>query len=216
LPIATNRCWRITMFSKLQYISQGKIASEHFLNIKQVLDAGCTWIQLRIKQKEELLKIAEKVKLICQEYQATFIINDFIEIANQVSADGVHLGLGDESIENARETLGKNKIIGGTANTIVDVKQRIMEKVDYIGLGPLRFTQTKQNLSPVLGLDGYKNILSTISQNKIPIYAIGGVEMEDIAQLFDTGIYGIAISGMLTRVNDKKKCVKRINQLFYE
>lgn len=204
------------MFSKLQYISQGNSASEHFQNIQQVLDAGCTWIQLRIKQKEGVVKIAEKVKLLCHEYQATFIINDFLEITKQVDADGIHLGLGDELVEKAREILGKNKIIGGTANTLENVKQRIAEKCDYIGLGPYKFTETKQKLSPILGLDGYKNILSDLSNNKIPIYAIGGIELEDIPLLFEIGIYGVALSGMLTREIDKKLCVKRINHIFYE
>ena len=204
------------MFSKLQYISQGNTAEEHFQHIQQVLDAGCNWIQLRIKQKNELQKIAEKVKFLCEEYKASFIINDFIEIAKQVDANGVHLGLNDESVETARKILGNNKIIGGTANSLSEVNQRITEKCDYIGLGPYRFTKTKQNLSPVLGIDGYKNILSSLSNNQIPIYAIGGIELEDIKLLFETGIYGIALSGMLTREKNKKLCVKRINHILYE
>lgn len=207
------------MYSKLQYISQGETAIEQLDNIQQALDAGCDWIQLRFKNatKEELLGVAEKVKVLCQKHRAVFIINDSIELAKKIDADGVHLGLADESPIVARTILGKEKIIGGTANTIQDVLKRVEEKCDYVGLGPFRFTSTKKQLSPILGIEGYTNI-STELKNKnidIPIYAIGGIILEDVDQLVETGIYGVAVSGIITNSLDKRELVEQLNYSLY-
>ncbi|WP_228453268.1 thiamine phosphate synthase, partial [Chryseobacterium sp. CH1] len=117
-------------------------------------DNGIKWVQVRWKNapENELISLCEISKQLCSEYQAVCIINDHVQIAKEIDADGVHLGLNDSAIEEARLILGKNKIIGGTANTLSDVLLRIKESCDYIGLGPLRFTTTKEKLSPVLGL----------------------------------------------------------------
>lgn len=101
----------------------------------------------------------------------------------------------------SEHNLGENKIIGGTANTISDVLQRINEPCDYIGLGPLRFTSTKQQLSPILGFEGYQNIIKNLKEKSIDIpkiFAIGGVVLEDIEILKEIGIYGAAVSGQIT------------------
>lgn len=190
------------MYSKLQYISQGLSSEEQLANIARVLDNGCTWIQLRFKNQphKQVLTLAEQVRTLTEKYRSTLIINDSIDIAKHVGAEGVHLGLQDADILLARSVMGNNKIIGGTANTIQHVQQRITQKCDYIGLGPFRYTETKQNLSPILGLDGYKSILDLISKEEItiPIYAIGGIQLNDIDAILNTGIYGVAISGALT------------------
>lgn len=204
------------MFSKLQYISQGNTVEEQLCNIHQALDQGCDWVQLRFKNGNsvELLTLAEAVKTLCEEYLATFIINDKVDLALQVNADGVHLGLKDMKIKDARNLLGNHKIIGGTANTLEDVLQRMEEKCDYIGLGPFRQTTTKEKLSPILGLDGYQNILSKINEQhtSVPVYAIGGIEQNDIEKLIDTGIYGIAVSGLITQ---NPQVITQLNQRLY-
>ncbi|MBD1421555.1 thiamine phosphate synthase [Sphingobacterium chuzhouense] len=203
--------------SKLQYISQGITAKEQAYNIRQALDHGADWIQLRWKMAtdEERLKLAERVRRQCQNYQAIFIINDSIAVAKQIDADGVHLGLDDEGIEKARKVLGQGKIIGGTANTITDVTKRIHEGCDYIGLGPYRATNTKEKLSPILGLEGYRNIIQYLKNQDIhypPIYAIGGVGLADIQSLLAEGIYGVAVSKAIaerpTIVSDFKKILE--------
>ena len=208
------------MYSKLQYISQGLTAKEQLDNIQSSLDAGCEWVQLRFKHagEKEFSSVAEQVKNICQKYNATFIINDNVELAKNIDADGVHLGLQDMSVLQARTILGDNKIIGGTANTITDVLARIQESVDYIGLGPFRFTSTKTNLSPVLGLDGYKNIMNEVLKNKIdiPIYAIGGISIDDVVPILNTGVYGIAVSGAITNHSNKKELLQTFNSLLHE
>lgn len=191
------------MLSKLQYISQGNTSEEQFLNIQKGLDNGCDWIQLRFKNgnTNELHIVAEKTKQLCEQYKATFIINDKVDLAYQIDADGVHLGLNDMRIKDARSILGNDKIIGGTANTFEQVSQRANENCNYVGLGPFRFTTTKEKLSPILGLEGYKAILNQMTKQhiEIPIIAIGGIQLNDISSLMETGIHGIAISGLLTQ-----------------
>lgn len=191
------------MISKLHYISQGNTVEEQLYNIEKTLDNGCDWIQLRFKNGnyKELLAVAEKTKQLCLQYKATFIINDKVDLAYQIEADGVHLGLDDMRIKDARAILGNQKIIGGTANTFEHVLQRVNENCDYIGLGPFRFTTTKEKLSPILGLEGYKTILDRMVEQdiKIPLIAIGGIALEDVDSLIASGIHGIAVSGLLTQ-----------------
>ena len=201
---------------RLQYISQGHTLTEQKNNILKALDAGAKWIQVRWKETsdKELHILAEQIKRACSEFGAQCIINDHPAIAKSIDADGVHLGLDDCSIIDARNLLGPEKIIGGTANTFADVKQRIAENCDYIGLGPFNYTATKQKLSPLLGISGYENIIQHIGQQAlplVPIFAIGGIRhLEDIQHLLQIGVYGIALSGIIT---ETPNIVSSINKL---
>jgi thiamine-phosphate pyrophosphorylase len=187
---------------KLQYISQGDTQEEQLNNIQKALEFGCRWIQLRFKKAnaETLEQTALLAKELCQKFDALFIINDHINLAKKIDADGVHLGLTDSSIQEARELLGDKKIIGGTANSYEDVIQRYHERCNYVGLGPYKFTITKEKLSPIVGLEGYKEIISKLENKgvEIPIFAIGGILEEDIDPILNSGIYGIAVSGLIT------------------
>ena len=208
------------MFSKLQYISQGKTVAEQLNNIQQALNAGCNWIQLRFKNAtlHTTMQLAEEVKQLCTTYNATFIINDYPHIAKAVDAGGVHLGLTDVSINEAKKIVGEYKIIGGTANTLQHVLQRVEEGCNYIGLGPLRFTTTKLKLSPILGLEGYQQIMDALAERQIqlPIYAIGGIVLEDIPAIMKTGMYGVAVSSIITTHPEKKLLVQQLNTFLYE
>lgn len=205
---------------KLQYISQGKTVQEQTENIQSALNAGCRWVQLRFKNAEdgELVDLAVQVKRMCSDHGATFILNDRVDIAKRTDADGVHLGLSDTSIAEARSILGENKIIGGTANTIADVLKRIDEKCDYIGLGPFRFTSTKEKLSPVLGLDGITQIMKAVlsGEKQIPIYAVGGITHAEVAAIRRTGVFGVAVSGAITTHPNKKELIQNLNLLLNE
>lgn len=207
------------MYSKLYYISQGIDAATQVTNIQKALDAGCTWIQLRYKQGTfaEVLVLAEQVKILCARYGATLVINDYLEIAKAIDADGLHLGLKDMPVREARAALDADKIIGGTANTLEDIRQRVAEGCNYVGLGPLRFTATKEKLSPILGFEGYQTILEKLNEEgiTIPIYAIGGIEENDILPLMDIGLYGVAVSGLITHHAEPKKLIEQINYLVY-
>lgn len=208
------------MYNRLQYISQGNSIDEQLQNIREALEHGCQWIQLRFKKatSEDSMTLAKAVKILCQEYSATFIINDNVPLAQKIDADGVHLGLKDMKIANAREILGKDKIIGGTANTLEDIRNQINQGADYIGLGPFRFTKTKENLSPILGLEGYQNILDQLKLQGIetPVYAIGGIQFEDVSAIIQTGVYGIAVSGLITQSDYKNELITALNEKLYE
>lgn len=205
---------------KLQYISQGHTRQEQEHNIRKALDHGIKWVQIRWKNasENELINLCEVSKQLCSEYQSICIINDNVKLAKSIDTDGVHLGLSDGSIEEARIILGENKIIGGTANTLSDVLQRMAESCDYIGLGPLRFTSTKEKLSPVLGFEGYQKMIDQILKKgmAIPkIFAIGGVSLEDIQPLQQIGIYGVAVSGQITNqpsIINEFKTLTRLGQ----
>ncbi|RTY92872.1 thiamine phosphate synthase [Flavobacterium sp. RSP46] len=207
------------MYNKLHYISQGNTVEEQLHNIHKALDNGCHWIQLRFKNQNalEVFTLAEAVKMLCKEYLATFIINDNVHLVKQLDADGVHLGLSDMKVEEARLILGKTKIIGGTANTFEDVFQRTAENCDYIGLGPFQFTTTKQNLSPILGLEGYRLIIQQmkIKNIQIPIYAIGGITLENVEDLMENGIQGIAVSGLITQSENPSQLITQLNDKLY-
>jgi thiamine-phosphate pyrophosphorylase len=207
------------MYNKLQYISQGKTIDAQLYNIHQALDNGCDWIQMRFKTNNihDAYTLAEAVKIICSEYLANFIVNDNVQLAQQIAADGVHLGLNDMSIQEARNILGTTKIIGATANTFEEILNKTVEGCDYIGLGPFRFTKTKQNLSPILGIEGYRTILEKIKENNlaIPVYAIGGIKLDDVEPLLETGIHGIAVSGLITKSQNPMHLINQLNEKLY-
>lgn len=202
---------------RLQYISSGNSFQEQYHHICKALDAGIEWIQIRWKNADihQLQRLAEKVKIQCDSYGAICIINDYPEIARQVHATGVHLGLEDMPVAQARQIILPHQWIGGTANTLSDVQKRIEEKVTYIGLGPLRYTTTKSQLSPILGWEGYQKIVSTLHTHDIPIYAIGGVTEKDIEFLISIGIYGVAMSSAIQKASDLYTYIQHLNSLLY-
>jgi len=186
---------------KLQFITHHTSRYSHYHGALLALKGGCRWIQLRMKNTptEEIEQVALQLKKSCKTYGATFIIDDEVELAKKIQADGVHLGEKDMPIAEARKLLGKDFIIGGTANTLPTIKLHIQAGADYVGLGPFRFTTTKQNLSPLLGIEGYDEIIEQLKKENltIPIVAIGGITSTDIPSILATGIHGIALSGTI-------------------
>lgn len=199
------------MIPKLHYISQGNTHKEHIENIQKACTSGAELVQLRLKNVSEnkILKLATQAREITSHFQTRLIINDHYKIAKEIKADGVHLGKTDTCPTIARKELYSWQIIGGTANTLEDCQTLITKNVDYIGLGPFRFTETKANLSPVLGLEGYAAIIDAL-QTETPVLAIGGITLEDVTAILNTGISGIAISGQITQDFDR---IKQFNQL---
>lgn len=186
--------------NKLHYISQGNTPKEHLENIQKACQSGAELVQLRLKNLSEkkVLKTALEAREITSHFQTRLIINDHYKIAKEIKADGVHLGKTDTCPTVARKHLYTWQIIGGTANNLEDCKILIAKEIDYIGLGPFRFTTTKENLSPVLGLDGYTLIIKEL-KTATPIIAIGGITGNDITEILKTGVSGIAMSGEITR-----------------
>lgn len=206
------------MISNLHYISQGETPEEHLRNIHRICLAGADWVQLRLKDEtlETVVKTARAAKEICDLLKVKLIINDYPEVAKQVDAHGIHLGKKDCCPLEARALLGTNKIIGGTANTLEDCEALCEKKVDYIGLGPFRFTTTKKDLSPVLRAEGYRKLLGRLhsSGKSIPVIAIGGITAPDVSILVESGVHGLAISGGLTSLEDPEKLLKEIQYQF--
>lgn len=208
------------MISRLHYITQDIENLSHTQLAKETCEAGMNWIQLRVKEKsdDEYLQIAAAVKKICDSYNTTLIINDNVKIAKEINAHGVHLGKTDMHVREARKILGNNFVIGATANTFDDIKELSRENVDYLGLGPFRFTATKKKLSPVLGIEGYKKIMNECNANNIsiPIIAIGGITNNDVPEIMETGVYGIAISSYITHAKNKPEAIKELRTILNE
>ena len=197
-----------------QYISHYTPSIGYVDGIGMALEGGCKWVQLRMKDasEEEVLSCAKEVLPLCRQHGAKFILDDHVELVETAGADGVHLGKNDMPVDEARKILGPDKIIGGTANTIDDIIRLHRQGADYIGCGPFRFTTTKKKLSPVLGLEGYRNIVLKMRENGIdlPIVAIGGITVDDIPAIMGTGVTGIALSGAILNAEDPKSMTESI------
>lgn len=207
------------MYHKLQYISQGNTVEEQLSNIRKALDNGCEWIQLRFKNAStaELFDVAETAKILCDVFSSYLIINDNVHLAQQLNADGVHVGLTDMNVAAARTILGREKIIGATANTFEDIQNHIENGCNYIGLGPFQFTATKEKLSPILGVEGYRSIIEKMKAKKIqiPIYAIGGIQLTNVERIMKTGVHGIAVSGLITQSENLSELITQLNEKLY-
>ena len=201
-------------YKMIQFISHFNDKYSYLDSIRLALDGGCKWVQLRMKDasEEEFLRNAHQAGKLCDQYQATFIIDDHVELVRECGADGVHLGKNDMPIAEARRLLGDDFIIGGTANTFDDVLSHYRSSANYIGCGPFRFTTTKKGLSPILGLEGYQDIVAKMKSQSIdiPIVAIGGITIDDIPSIMQTGVNGIALSGTVLNAPDPVQEMKRI------
>lgn len=178
-----------------------------------VLEAGCRWVQLRLKGADdaEIYMVGKALRALCNQYEATLILDDVVRMVPVIGADGVHLGKQDMPVDEARKLLGPDKIIGGTANTFEDVERLAQQGANYIGCGPFRFTTTKKNLSPLLGLEGYAAILEQMRQKQIdlPLIAIGGITVEDVPDLVNLGVSGIAVSGAILEAPKPEVMMRR-------
>ena len=183
----------------IQFITHSNNRYGYVDGARLALEGGCRWVQLRMKEatEAEFMAAAAEIGRLCKEHGATFVLDDHVEWVEKTGADGVHLGKNDMPIDEARKILGNDKIIGGTANTFEDVERLYRQGAAYIGCGPFRFTTTKKNLSPVLGLEGYQHIVDQMKSHGInlPIVAIGGILESDIKSILATGVSGIAVSG---------------------
>lgn len=186
----------------LTHADQARLAVAH----------GLPCLQLRMKEgtKGRMLKTAKEVAKICKSANVQIIVNDHIDIAKEIDADGVHLGDSDMEIIEARKLLGREMIVGGTANTFEDIHNLNDEGADYIGLGPFKFTSTKETLNPILGLDGIKTIVKQclLEAIEIPLIIIGGIQTQDVQYIMDTGVHGIAVSSSINHAEHKEDVIQ--------
>ena len=198
----------------IQFISHYNERYGYLDSVRMALEGGCRWIQLRVKDAtdDQVRPMAVEAQRMCREAGATFIIDDRVELVRELGADGVHLGLKDMPVAEARRILGDRFIIGGTANTFDQARAHYEASANYIGCGPFRFTTTKKNLAPILGLEGYRSIMEMMREHgiDIPVVAIGGIEVSDIPDILATGVSGIALSGVVLRADDPVLKMKQI------
>lgn len=192
---------------KLQFITHHNARYSYVDSARMALEGGCRWIQLRMKDVSSEVRdeVGRQVLSLCRACGATFIIDDDVYLAKRINADGVHLGKNDMPIAEARAILGSGYIIGATVNSFEDVLCTLQSATpDYFGCGPFRYTSTKRNLSPILGLEGYRDIVGKMKEHNIdiPIIAIGGITQEDIVELLECGVGGIALSGGILNAED--------------
>lgn len=209
---------RLSSAVNLQFITHFTEKYSYVDSAMIALEGGCRWIQLRMKDADEaeIERVARLILPECRRRGAVFVIDDHVELALRVGVDGVHLGKNDMPVSEARRLAGADFVIGGTANTFEDVQRLAAQGADYIGCGPFRFTTTKKKLAPMLGIEGYKRILSQMKGCGItlPLVAIGGITCGDIPQLMAAGVSGIALSGSVLRaenpVEEMKKVVEKL------
>ncbi len=198
----------------LQFITHRTARYNYIEGALEALNGGCKWIQLRMKDAhpDDVRHTVAQLKPACAHHEAILLLDDYVELAKELEVDGVHLGKNDMSPIEARKILGEQYIIGATANTISDIRNLSKMDIDYIGLGPFRYTKTKEKLSPILGIDGYREIMSICRSEGITthIVAIGGIEIDDIDALMDTGISGIALSGTILNAESPQIMTQKI------
>lgn len=179
------------------------LEKDFYACIEEAIKGGVKIVQLREKNisTKDFYEKALKVKEICKNYEALFIINDRLDIAQVVGADGVHLGQSDMPIEKAREILKDKFLIGATARNVEEAKRAELLGADYIGSGAIFGTNTKDNAKK-LEMEELKKIVASV---KIPVFAIGGINIDNVSSLKNIGLQGIcAVSGILSEKDCKK------------
>lgn len=190
---------------------QGAKLSDH---VRLALEGGATMIQIRDKDVLSHAGSAEKnealeIKRICHEYNAPLIINDNVQFAREIDADGVHLGQDDMDPAEARKLLGSDKIIGVTAKTVEQAKTAESKGADYLGSGAVFGSTTKLDAKPMT-----KALLKEITASvDIPVVAIGGINADNAGSLVGTGIAGIAVVGGIFASDDIKQAAKKLSHI---
>lgn len=204
--------------ARFQYITIDHPILTHSQQAYMAFKSGCEWVQLRIKEAS-LSLIENEVELSLKAahlFQAVLILDDYVEIAKRYGVHGVHLGKHDMPLLQARSILGNDFIIGATANTFDDIIFFNQLPIQYIGLGPFRHTTTKKKLAPILGLEGYQNIIRKCNQENVhlPIIAIGGITYHDLPAIIQLGVHGVAVSSTIAFSPNFEKTISQFVNFF--
>jgi len=181
--------------------------------LEQTLQGGVRAVQLREKDlsASELFVLAEKTRKLCQRYDALLFVNDRVDVALAVEADGVQLGAASIPIEAARELLGPRKIIGASTHSLGEANEAVQHGADFILFGPVYFTPSKASYGSPQGLEALKKIVEKIS---LPVYAIGGIKLDNIEDVRRTGVRGVAlISAVMSAKNPAEATQNILSQL---
>lgn len=209
-----------TFIPRLQPITDESLFRPVAEQVAAFCEGGAEWVQLRLKtiSDDEFLKLGQEVRELTRSMGVRLILDDRVHLVRELEADGVHLGEKDMPVAQARELLGPDALIGGTADRSERIQELHAEGVDYIGCGPFRYTSTKKDLSPILGLDGYQKILRSMGEAgiRLPLLAIGGVRRSDIPSLLATGVHGIAVSSSIAGADDPVAEMKEFLSVLYD
>ena len=206
--------------SKFHYLTQDLPHRSHVEQTAIACKAGANWIQYRCftKPDPELIEEIHQIASICDDWGATLILTDHYHLLDQVDAQGVHLENMQVDLTKIRAIITDEKTLGASANTIEDIQRIFLSgAVDYIGCGPFAITKTKANDFQTLGIDGYAERIKKMEDLNIdiPLLAVGGIEIENIEALLDTGIQGIAVSSAVNLADDPGEAFKSFYKKIY-
>lgn len=178
---------------------------------EEALRGGASMIQLREKDISRIEFISEglDMRMLCDKYCVPFIVNDDVEVAIKVSANGVHLGQDDMAVSDARSLIGDDAIIGVSVQTVEQAKKAEADGADYLGVGAVFSTSTKTDAKSV-SFDTVKAICEAVS---IPVCAIGGINAENVSQLSGLGLSGVAVVSAVFAADDIRKASRKLREL---
>jgi thiamine-phosphate pyrophosphorylase len=211
MPNGSERRKGVNSIGRLHILTDTVLQTRfsHVELARLAVEGGADIVQFREKQgsTRHLIQSATEMKKICERHNASFIVNDRIDVAIASKAHGVHLGQSDFPIGPAREILGEEKIIGGSASTIEEALLCMKEGADYVGFGPVYETTSKDDAGPVSGLVKLKEVAAAVS---IPVIAIGGISAENAADVMKADAYGIAVISSVCCQEDPKEATHRL------
>jgi thiamine-phosphate pyrophosphorylase len=184
----------------LMCLTQDDLPLSHFEQARELCAVGARWIQVRMKKASDAERYATACAIasLCRRHGSVCIVNDSLELALAANADGVHLGKNDGCWREARYRGGATMILGGTVNNAEDAARALQAGcLDYVGVGPWRFTHNKANLPPILGTAGVAALVKRL--DGVPAWAIGGILPGDLPEVRTTGAAGAAVSSALYR-----------------
>ncbi len=197
--------WSLYLIADVEAVKERNMLSL----IKEATEGGVSVVQLRAKKLNtlEFLEISLNLRQFLKQRKIPFIINDRLDIALAIEADGVHLGPKDLPLRYARKLMGEGKIIGASVNYLEEAIKAEQEGADYLGVGPIYFTPTKEDLRPVLGVEGLIKIRERV---KLPIIAIGGINKQNAPQVISKGADGVAVISAILASEDIRKAAKEL------
>ena len=184
--------------------------------VEDALKGGITLFQFREKGKgalegKEKVELAVKIQDLCKKYNVPFIVNDDIELALEIDADGVHVGQDDLGVDEIRKLM-PNKIIGLSIGNEEELKQSKVEYVDYVGVGPVYVTQSKDDAGGAIGYEGLELMRRLLPQ--MPLVAIGGIQTQHIKDVMKTNVDGVSIISAISYSDNIEKTVREMNEQF--
>lgn len=205
--------------SKLHYLTQDLETRSHLEQVEIACEAGCKWIQYRClsKSDEEMLAELHQIAAVCDDWGTTLLVTNHWHLLPLADIQGVHIEAMDAYVSAIRAQIGEDKILGASATYYPQIVNHIKNGVDYIGCGPFAHTDTKPNNHQHWGVEGYQKVVNNLEkyQLSIPLIAAGGVNLDSVKDLMETGIHGIAVSAAINKSENPSSTYKSFHQLLF-